>query len=69
MRSSLHLRQVACDAAIVANQSALLFFGILHVRVVNEAADRLAAWRAQAIAKRLAILAREEPLLQADVDV
>ena len=65
----LHLREVTSDAAIVANQSTLLFFGIFHVRVMHEAADRLSAWRAQPITERLAILAGEEPLLEPDVDV
>jgi hypothetical protein len=41
-----HLSEVARDAAIVANQAALLFFGIFHVRVMHEAADRLSAWGA-----------------------
>ena len=64
-----HLREVAGDAAVVADEPLLLGFRIAHVRVVNEASDGLAAGRAESVLDRPAILACEKALFETDVDV
>ena len=53
-----HLRQVARDAAVVADELALIGLGVGEVRVVDEHAGDLAARRARPALQRLAVLAR-----------
>jgi hypothetical protein len=63
------LGQVTGDPAVVADESLLFGFRVLDVRMMDEAPHRLAAGWAEAIPKGLSVLAGEEPLLEADVDV
>ena len=64
-----HRREIARDAAVVADELSLVRASVLEVGGVDERARHLAAGRREPALDRLAVLAREEPLLETDVDV
>ena len=67
-RAPLHRGEIAGDAAVVADELALIRLRVFEVRVVHEVACRFSARRREATLQRLAILATRK-ILEADVDV
>src|SRR5262249_5986473 len=64
-----HRRQIARDAAVVADELPLILVGVLDVRVMNEGTRGFPARRAQPALQRFPVLADEEAVFEADVDV
>src|SRR5262249_28887087 len=64
-----HRGEIARDAAVGADEAARLLLCILQVRGVDERARDLAARQREAALERLAVLAGEEAVLEADGDV
>ena len=64
-----HLTEVACDAAVVADQLALIGFGVFDVGVMKERLVRLATRRRQAVLEGATVFPRQESFSKAHVDV
>ena len=64
-----HLLHVAGDAAVVADELALVGERVGHVGVVHLCAEGLAAGRAEPVDHRLAVFLEQEAILEAHIDV